>query len=84
MVANVFIFRKSQQVYFVPVSFGKMAFLFVTMLVAVGTIIYVQVNSLNWLYIIAAWVFVIIVIGLSRVDKDLRRNSFEVPENWGK
>ncbi|MEH7482340.1 oligosaccharide flippase family protein [Neobacillus drentensis] len=75
MVANVFIFRKSQQAYFVPVSFGKMAILFVSMIAAVVAIIYVQEKDLNWLYIIAAWLFVILTVVVSRIDKDFRRRS---------
>ena len=81
MVANVFIFRKSQQAYYVPVSFGKMSFLFISMLAAVASIIYVQEHELNWVYIIAAWLFVFLTLGLSRIDKDFRKKSMPEPSN---
>ncbi|MDP4164336.1 MAG: oligosaccharide flippase family protein, partial [Bacillota bacterium] len=58
MIAVIFIFRKSQQVYYVPVSFGKMAFLFVSMILAVSGMTFVQVHGMNWLYIVGAWLFV--------------------------
>lgn len=77
MTAIVFIFRKSQQAYYVPVSFGKMAFLFVNMTAAVISIIYVQELELNYIYIALAWLYMLLVIGISRVDKDFRRKSME-------
>jgi O-antigen/teichoic acid export membrane protein len=75
MVAIIFIFRKSQQAYYVPVSFGKMAFLFVNMVIAVIAIIYTQENELSWLYIGGAWIYLVAMTLISRVDKDLRRKS---------
>lgn len=80
MVAIIFIFKKSQEVYYVPVSFGKMAFLFVSMIVAVIGIIFVQEKGLSWVYMILAWLFVFITIGVSRVDKDFRKREF-IPSN---
>jgi O-antigen/teichoic acid export membrane protein len=79
MVAIIFIFRKSQQVYYVPVSFGKMAFLFVSMIIAVVGITYVQEQGLNALYIALAWLFVALTIGISRIDKDFRRKTYKAP-----
>lgn len=79
MVAIVFIFRKSQQAYYVPVSFGKMAFLFLNMLIAVMAIIYVQVQGLNGMYIAIAWFYLIVVTAASRVDKYFRRQTSETP-----
>ncbi|MFE8701699.1 lipopolysaccharide biosynthesis protein [Cytobacillus sp. FJAT-54145] len=78
MVAIIFIFRKSQQAYYVPVSFGKMAFLFVNMIGSVIAIIYIQEQHLNPLYIVGAWIYILFIIGVSRVDKDLRRKSYEL------
>jgi O-antigen/teichoic acid export membrane protein len=73
MTAVVFIFKKSQQSYYVPVSFVKMAFLFVNMILAVVAIVYTQVNNLSSYIIIGAWGYLVIVILLSRVDKDFKR-----------
>ncbi|ESU34213.1 polysaccharide biosynthesis protein [Bacillus sp. 17376] len=79
MVAIIFIFRKSQQAYYVPVSFGKMAFLFLNMLIAVIAIIYVQEQGLNWIYIGGAWIYLIFITAASRVDKNFRRKASENP-----
>jgi O-antigen/teichoic acid export membrane protein len=80
MIAVVYIFKKSQEVYYVPVSFGKMAFLFVSMIAAVSAIIYVQENGLSPVYIGAAWIFVFITIGISRVDKDFRKKANQLQQ----
>lgn len=76
MIAVFFIFRKSQQAYFVPVSFGKMAFLFINMIISVVGIIYIQEHGLSSLYIIAVWLYLFITVGISRVDKDFKRKQF--------
>ena len=72
MIAIVMIFKKSQKLYFVPVSLKKMGFLFVTMILAVIGIIYVQTHHLAWFYIVLAWIFYIVMVAASRVDRDLR------------
>ncbi|WP_316570472.1 oligosaccharide flippase family protein [Neobacillus sp. YIM B06451] len=79
MLAVIFIFRKSQKEYYVPVSFGKMSFLFTVMLAAVIGIIYVQENGLSWAYQGLAWLIVVAAIVISRVDKDLRKKAAEAP-----
>jgi len=71
VIAITYIFYKSQKLYHVPVSFGKMAFLFVTALIAVAAIVYIQESSLSDFNIIFAWLGYILMILLSRVDKDL-------------
>ncbi|WML46860.1 oligosaccharide flippase family protein [Neobacillus sp. PS3-34] len=80
MTAVIFIFRRSQQVYYVPVSFGKMAFLFVSMILAVIGIIFVQENGLSWVWIVAAWIVVLLTVGISRIDKDFRQKEYSAAE----
>jgi O-antigen/teichoic acid export membrane protein len=75
MTAIIFIFRKSQEAYYVPVSFGKMAFMFVNMIAAVVAIVYIQEMELNGLYILLAWAYLIFILLISRIDKDLRRKA---------
>nr|WP_279587949.1 polysaccharide biosynthesis C-terminal domain-containing protein [Saccharococcus thermophilus] len=73
VVAFVYIFFKSQKIYYVPVSFGKMSTLFVTMLIAVFLIIYIQEHHFSWLYIAAIWLGYLGTIGVCRVDKDFKK-----------
>ncbi|MCZ0756419.1 lipopolysaccharide biosynthesis protein [Anoxybacillus sp. J5B_2022] len=68
-----FIFRKSQQVYYVPVSFAKMAFLFVNMVISTAAIVYVQENNMNAAFILLSWVYFCVMMLASRVDRDFRR-----------
>ena len=75
MVAIIFIFRKSQQSYYVPVSFGKMSFLFSNMIAAVIAIIYVQEQDMSFVYILLAWLYVLVITGISRIDKDFKRKE---------
>ncbi|MDE3840174.1 polysaccharide biosynthesis protein [Bacillus methanolicus] len=75
MIAVVFIFRKSQKEYYVPVSFAKMAFLFVNMIAAVIFINYVQEQELSFLYVLLAWFYVLAIVAISRIDKDFRRKA---------
>lgn len=71
VVAIVLIFRKSQKSYHVPVSLGKMSFLFGTMFIAVMGMIYVQTHHLSWIYLVLAWIFFLVMTAASRVDRDL-------------
>ncbi|MFT4414436.1 lipopolysaccharide biosynthesis protein [Fredinandcohnia humi] len=80
VIAVIFIFIKSQKAYYVPVSSGKMIFLFANMLVAVASIIYVQENDLSWIYIALAWVYFLVTLLLSRVDRDFRRKPSQAAE----
>jgi O-antigen/teichoic acid export membrane protein len=70
-----FIFRKSQQVYYVPVSFFKMAFLFVNMLISTAAIVYVQEMGMGGGFIALSWLYFIAMVLVSRVDRDFRRKS---------
>ncbi|MBB5324239.1 O-antigen/teichoic acid export membrane protein [Anoxybacillus tepidamans] len=68
-----FIFRKSQQVYYVPVSFAKMAFLFVNTLISTSAIVYVQETKMGATFILLSWVYFLIMVLASRVDREFRR-----------
>ncbi|ANB59986.1 lipopolysaccharide biosynthesis protein [Anoxybacteroides amylolyticum] len=73
--AVLFIFRKSQQVYYVPVSFAKMAFLFANMMVSTVAIVYVQEKHMNMLFILGSWVYFLAMVAISRVDRDFRQQA---------
>ncbi|TCJ06358.1 lipopolysaccharide biosynthesis protein [Cytobacillus praedii] len=75
LIAITYIFFKSQKLYRVPVSFGKMSFLFLTSLAAVMAIVYIQESSLSDWNIAFAWIGYVIVVLLSRIDKDLLRKK---------
>ncbi len=72
LIAITYIFYKSQQLYFIPVSFAKMAFLFMSALASVFAIVYIQEGGLPSIYILYVWLAYIAIMLLSRVDKDLR------------
>lgn len=73
MFAVSFIFRKSQQVYYVPVSFAKMAFLFVNMAISTTAIVYVQTHGMSGAFILLSWVYFVGMALVSRIDRDFRR-----------
>ncbi len=75
--AITFIFKKSQKLYYVPVSYGKMSILFLSMIISVVGIIYIQESSIHNLWIAGGWIFLIIMILISRVDKDIRKKSIK-------
>jgi O-antigen/teichoic acid export membrane protein len=70
-----FIFRKSQQVYYVPVSFFKMAFLFVNTLISTTGIVYAQETKMGITFILLSWAYFIMMVLVSRVDREFRRKS---------
>lgn len=71
IVAITYIFFKSQKLYHVPVSFSKMTFLFMSSLVAVIAIVYIQESNLSNINIVFAWLGYLVIILISRLDKDL-------------
>lgn len=77
LVAIVYIFVKSQKLYYIPVSVWKMSALFLVMLIGTICIVYVQENGLSPLYIVSVWVVYLITIGITRVDKDLRKKRIQ-------
>ncbi|MGG3887941.1 lipopolysaccharide biosynthesis protein [Metabacillus fastidiosus] len=72
LAAIIYIFVKSQKLYYIPVSLWKMSALFFVMLVGTIGIVYVQEHALSPLYIVLAWVIYVATVGITRVDKDLR------------
>jgi O-antigen/teichoic acid export membrane protein len=80
VVANIFtyvfaiwfIFRKSQKVYYVPVSFGKMSFLFVNALISLVAIVYIQETKIHDGWIVLGWIYFLLIVLISRVDADFR------------
>lgn len=75
LVAITYIFFKSQKLYHVPVSFGKMTFLFLSSLLAVISIVYIQESNLSDWNIAFAWIGYLVIVLLSRIDKDLLRKK---------
>lgn len=75
LIAITYIFFKSQKLYHVPVSFGKMTFLFISSLIAVMAIVYIQESSISDWNIGFAWIGYVVIVLLSRIDKDLLRKK---------
>ena len=75
LIAITYIFFKSQKLYHVPVSFGKMTFLFMSSLLAVMAIVYIQESSIPDWNIGFAWIGYVVIVLLSRIDKDLLRKK---------
>ncbi|MGG3832583.1 oligosaccharide flippase family protein [Geobacillus thermocatenulatus] len=73
MAAVAFIFRKSQQVYPVPVSWKKMALVLSGTLLALIVIVYVQQAPFADGWVLAGWGLFAATLFASRVDRDLRR-----------
>ncbi|MBY0123496.1 oligosaccharide flippase family protein [Bacillus sp. S/N-304-OC-R1] len=73
LIAITYIFVKSQKLYHVPVSFGKMAFLFLSSLLATAAIVYIQETDISNSNIVFAWLGYFVMILISRLDKDLLR-----------
>lgn len=77
MIAITYIYFKSQKLYYVPVSFLKLSYLFITALLGVIAIVYIQTSDISDVTISFVWIIYIILVLLSRVDKDLRQKSVE-------
>jgi O-antigen/teichoic acid export membrane protein len=73
LLAIVYIFMKSQKLYYIPVSYWKMALLFLVMLIGTIGIVYVQENELSPWYIVVVWGVYLATLGLTRVDKEFRK-----------
>lgn len=75
MAAIVYIFYKSQKIYYVPVSSLKLSVMFLASVAGSIYMVYVQVKELPWWHIALVWaVFIVLLAGL-RVDKDLLRKK---------
>lgn len=75
IIAVIYIFIKSQKIYYVPVSYWKMSLIFLIMLIGTIGIVYVQENGLSPLYIVLAWGVYLATLLITRVDKELRKKQ---------
>jgi O-antigen/teichoic acid export membrane protein len=71
--AITLIFKKSQQYYFVPVSYLKMSVEFLVMLLCTVGIVYIQEMKLNFLLMIIPWAVLFAVTALLRFDRVFRK-----------
>ncbi|WP_078431787.1 lipopolysaccharide biosynthesis protein [Metabacillus halosaccharovorans] len=78
--AIVFIFRKSQKLYYIPFPSIKVGLLFIVMIAGVIGITYVQENQLSLWYVAAIWGAFLLSIGATRIDKELRKKTVEATE----
>ncbi|MBH0173800.1 oligosaccharide flippase family protein [Fictibacillus sp. 23RED33] len=76
VIAVVLIFHKSQKVYYIPISFFKMSALFISTIILVSSMVWIQENDAvsDW-HVLTAWVVFFLLIGISRVDKDFRKKG---------
>ena len=77
-VAIVHIFMKSQKLYYVPVSFGKMTFVFLSTIVLVGAMIFIQEHQFSFLYILLGWLGYAGVIFVSGIVSDLLKGKADI------
>ncbi|MFY4775100.1 oligosaccharide flippase family protein [Metabacillus sp. RGM 3146] len=75
MAAIVYIFYKSQKIYYVPVSFMKLSILFLGSVAGSIYMVYSQLNQLPWWHIAIVWLVFLVLLGITRVDKDLLRKN---------
>lgn len=73
LVAVVFIFRKSQQVYRVPVTWKKMVLMSVGTLLSLIVVVYIQQVPLADEWVLIGWGIFCVTLFVSRIDRDLRR-----------
>lgn len=78
--AIVFIFRKSQKLYYIPFPSIKVSFIFIVMIAGVIGITYIQENQLSLWYVAAIWGVLLLSIGVTRIDKELRKKTVEANE----
>nr|WP_285842746.1 polysaccharide biosynthesis C-terminal domain-containing protein [Metabacillus litoralis] len=78
--AIVFIFRKSQKLYYIPFPSIKVSFIFIVMIAGVIGITYIQENQLSLWYVAAIWGVLLLTIGVTRIDKELRKKTVEANE----
>lgn len=69
-----YLYRYSQSIYHVPASAWKMLFLIVQAAIAIGMITFVQFNELSWIYIVGAWLYFLVTLLITRIDRDLNFN----------
>ncbi|MBH0169330.1 lipopolysaccharide biosynthesis protein [Fictibacillus sp. 18YEL24] len=76
IIAVVLVFRKSQKVYYIPISFLKISILFLITILLVGAMVWIQENDSvsNW-HVLTAWLLFFASVGVSRVDRDFRKKG---------
>lgn len=72
LVPTVIIFKKSQEVFYIPVAYGKLVFLFFQTVISMVGIVYLQNNSFSVFYQVIPWFYFIGSLWICRVDQDLR------------
>ncbi|MGP4078979.1 lipopolysaccharide biosynthesis protein [Pseudalkalibacillus sp. R45] len=73
LLANIMIFRRSQQVYKVPVSVWKIAFLFINGMLAMLAIVYIQeFTELRFIWVFVPWVYFLLMGIISNIWKDIK------------
>lgn len=70
LFACIVIFIKSQSVYRVPVSIKKLLLLFITGVISMLSIVYIQeYSTLNTFYIIIPWLFYLAIVGVTVIPR---------------
>lgn len=72
LFACVMIFRKSQQIYFVPLPVGKLVFLFMTGMLSMGVLVWIHAAEMPIYYLIFPWLFFVAAFLISRVLKEIK------------
>jgi O-antigen/teichoic acid export membrane protein len=72
LFACVMIFRKSQQIYYIPLPTCKMVFIFLTGMVAMGTLVWMQITKLPVYYLTFPWLFFAAAFVILRVLKEIK------------
>ncbi|HWJ78509.1 MAG TPA: polysaccharide biosynthesis C-terminal domain-containing protein, partial [Niallia sp.] len=55
---NIFIFKKSQEVYYVPVSIRKLVGVLINGCIGILAIVMIYINDLNIIFILIPWIYV--------------------------
>lgn len=79
IVAITYIFFKSQKLYYVPVSFRKMSFLFLASLAGAILIAFIQNSAMSDINILYVWAGFAIAVFISQVHKELLKRSDNEP-----
>jgi O-antigen/teichoic acid export membrane protein len=72
LFACIMIFRKSQQVYYVPLPIVKMVSLFTTGMISMAALVWMHIANMPLFYLVFPWLFFGGVFLLSRVLKEIK------------
>jgi O-antigen/teichoic acid export membrane protein len=84
LVPLLIIFAKSQQVYYVPVPYKKLIFLFVQTVISMATITWLQKGDGTGYYQVLAWMYFSGSLWICRIDRDLQVVGRKVMQEEGK